>query len=101
MKSFNRMASIALFASSMAGCANADKLVLVVGTISPPLRNCAAYVSRPSQVFDKRDVNGKYLLRYLVGSSDAWIDVEIRCGTESKFKQRFSPVSGTIDVGDL
>ncbi len=41
------------------------------------------------------------MLRYLVGSKDEWIDVEIRCGDQRAFKQRFTPVIDTIDVGDL
>ena len=54
-----------LCAVSLAGCGNADKFVLVVGNVSPPLHDCAAYVDTPNQVFNKRDVKGKYMLRYL------------------------------------
>ena len=95
------MIATILCAAPLAGCSHTDKFVVVVGSIAPPLHDCAAYVDTPSQVFDKRDVKGKYMLRYLVGSADASIGVEIRCGTETAFKQRFTPVPGTVDVGDL
>ena len=49
-----------------------------------------------SATIDKREVKGKFLLRYLVGSDDQWVDVEIRCGNDSTFKQRFSPVPTTV-----
>ncbi len=101
LRKLRRLIAIVLCAVSLAGCGNADKFVLVVGTIAPPLHDCAAYVDTPNQVFNKRDVKGKYMLRYLVGSADTSIGVEIRCGTETNFKQRYSPVPGTIDVGDL
>ena len=101
LRNLKRLIAIVLCAASLAGCGNADKFVLVVGTIAPPLHDCAAYFDTPSQVFDKRDVKGKYMLRYLVGSADASIGVEIRCGTETTFKQRYSPVPGTVDVGNL
>jgi hypothetical protein len=101
MKLLNWTIAIVLCTALLAGCNNADKFVMVVGSISPPLNDCAAFVDTPSQVFDKREVKGKYMLRYLVGSADASIGVEIRCGAETHFKQRLSPIPGTVDVGDL
>ena len=86
---------------SLADCGNANRIVSIVGSVSPPLHDCAAFVETPHQVFDQREVKAKFMLRYLVGSTDAWIDVEVRCGNQSAFKQRFTPVVDKIDVGDL
>jgi hypothetical protein len=101
MNRFARLSIIFLSIVSLAGCGNANKIVSIVGSVSPPLHDCAAFVEAPHQAFDRREVKGKFMLRYLVGSKDEWIDVEIRCGDQSAFKQRFTPVIDKIDVGDL
>lgn len=100
----NRVAQLSIILLSivsLADCGNANRIVSIVGSISPPLHACAAFVQAPHQAFEQREVKGKFMLRYLVGSKDEWIDVEIRCGDQRAFKQRFTPVIDTIDVGDL
>ena len=101
MNAFTRLSLVLTSLASLISCGNSNTLVSIVGSVSPPLHDCAAFVQTPHQVFDERDVKAKFMLRYLVASTDEWIDVEIRCGDQSTFKQRFTPVTGKIDIGDL
>ncbi len=100
MSTLIRVSMILLSMTTLAGCGSANRFVIVVGSVSPPLHECAAVVQTPHQVFDQREVKGKFMLRYLVDSNDEWIDVEIRCGDQGVFKQKFAPVTDKIDVGD-
>ncbi len=104
MKSIERACGKAiaiLLCAALAGCGNANKFVLFHGTVLPPLRNCAASVATPSQVYDTREVQGKFMLRYLAASSDPWIDIDIRCDGVSVFKHRYEPIIDKMDVGDV